>query len=137
MKLLLLFAVLGNPVAWKEPVREYVDLLELSHKYDHKGNHTFTQLIVWEHRPENGKYVVRDWTILDSRESLSGFPVRNAKSGMYESSFIKHGVYYELRSGLFRESWTHYDPEVENGRVYPKHLRRALGTGKLPEGGRE
>jgi len=22
--------------------------------------------------------------------------------------------------------------EVENGRVYPKHLRRALGTGKLP-----
>jgi hypothetical protein len=125
---LLLF--LGNPVPWKEPVRESVDLLELSHKYDPKGNHTFTQLIIWKRLPGNGKYVVRDWAILDSRESLSGFPVRNTKTGMYESSFVKNGVFYQLRSGIFRESFTHYDPEVENSRVHPKHLRKLLGDGR-------
>ncbi len=133
MKAFVLLLFLGNPVNWTQPVRESIDCMELNHKFDDKGQHTFSQLIVWERRPENGKYAVRDWVLLDSRESLSGFPVRNAKTGMYESSFVKNGVYYELRSRIFRESYTQKDPELENAKVWPKHLRKPLGTGKLPD----
>lgn len=133
MKYLFLLVVLGNPVPWKSPVREYVHLLELNHKFDHKGHNTFSQLIIWERLPQNGKYVVRDWSILDSRESLSGFPVRNDKTGIYESSFVKNGVYYELRSRLYRESFTQKDPEVENAKVWPKHLRKLLENTEVRE----
>lgn len=130
MRFLLLLVMLGNPVAWKEPVREYADLLEVNHKHTN-GVHTFTQLIVWERHPGNGKYNVRDWAILDDRGEFHGYPTRGV-SGVYESRLVKNGVNYSLRAPLYRESYTNHDPEVENGRVYPKHLRRALGTGKLP-----
>jgi hypothetical protein len=120
--LLLVLVGIGSP--FSQPVCESVDLIELNHKYDPTGRHTFSQVIFYERLRQNGLYRVRDWVLVDERESICAIPVN--RNGLYHSSFIKEGVFYRIRSPLFRESWTHYDPEIEDGRIYPKHTRRLL-----------
>lgn len=132
MKYLILLAFLCNPVTWKYPVAESVDLIELNHKYAKEGKHTFSQVIFYERAPETGKYRVRDWVLVETQESLNRIPV--LRNGVWETCFVKDGVLHLVRSKIFRESFTMNDPEVEDGRVHPKHLRRLLGTGKIPEG---
>lgn len=109
-----------------QPICEHCDLIELNHKYAKDGKHTFTQVIFWERLPQNGKYRVRDWVISDDRESLNAVPV--SRNGFYESHFVKNGIYYHVRSPLFKQSWTMNDPEVEDGKTHPKHMRVPLRT---------
>jgi hypothetical protein len=123
--LLLLFA--SDPIAarighWPESV----DLIELNNKYSKDGKHTFTQVIFWERHPGDGKYHVRDWYLVEERESLNGIPVRNAKSDRWDSVFVKQGVYHHVTSKLFKESFTQFDPEVEDKRKWPSEMRRPL-----------
>lgn len=125
----LLAFLFGTGSFTASPVREHVDLMELNHKYDNRGCYTFSQVIFWERSPANGKYHVRDWMIVDVEESLCCIPVK--RGGIYASAFVKNGVFYDVRSQLFRESWTNTDPEIEDGKVYPKHLRKLL-TKPLP-----
>lgn len=123
-KALLLLVLVGIGSPFSQPVCEFVDLIELNHKYDPKGRHTFSQVIFYERLRQNGHYRVRDWVLVDDRESLCAVPVN--RNSLYHSDFTKEDVYYQIRSPLFRESWTHYDPEIEDGRIYPKHTRRLL-----------
>jgi hypothetical protein len=116
--------LLGSGSFHSSPIREHVDLIELNHKFDERGCHTFSQVIFWERSVANGKYRVRDWVIVDDRESLCSVPVK--EGGIYVSTFIRNGIFYSVRSPLFRESWTQTDPEIEDGKRYPKHLRRLL-----------
>lgn len=122
--ILLLAVLLDVRPSMMQPICEHCDLIELNHKYAKDGKHTFTQVIFWERLPQNGKYRVRDWVISDDRESLDAVPV--LRHGLYESHFVKNGIYYHVRSPLFRQSWTMNDPEVDDGRVHPKHMRVPL-----------
>ena len=122
--LLLALVLVGIGSPFSQPVCECVDLIELNHNFDKNGKHTFSQVIFYERLPHNGLYRVRDWVLVDERESLCAIPVN--RNGLYHSAFIKEGIFYLVRSPLFRESWTHIDPELEDGRVYPKHTRRLL-----------
>lgn len=122
--ILLLILFLDVRIAHEQPICESVDLIELNHKYATDGKHTFSQVIFWERIPQNGKYRVRDWVIVDDRESLNAIPIK--QNALYESQFVKNGIYYHVRSRGFRESWTTKDPEVEDGRLHPKHLRKLL-----------
>jgi hypothetical protein len=122
--LLLASVLIGIGSPFSQPVCECVDLIELSHKFDKNRKHTFSQVIFYERLPHNGLYRVRDWVLVDERESLCAIPVN--RNGLYHSAFIKEGVFYHVRSPLFRESWTHTDPELEDGRIYPKNTRRLL-----------
>lgn len=121
----MLLAILSNSwLPFSEPVEVRVSLIELNHKYDDRGKHTFTQAIFWERQPCNGQYRVRDWVIVDCRESLSGIPVQ--RNGVYESAFVKNNVFFRVRSPLCRESWTHVDPEIEDSKSHPSHVRNPL-----------
>jgi len=121
--LLLLFV--SDPIAarighWPESV----DLIELNNKYSKDGKHTFTQVIFWERYPGNGKYHVRDWHLVDERESLSGYPVK--RNDRWESWFVKEGKTHRVTSKLFKESFTQFDPEVEDKRKWPSGMRMPL-----------
>ncbi len=120
----LLALLFGSGSFTSQPIREHVDLMELNHKYDNCGRHTFSQVIFWERSPATGKYHVRDWIIVDVEESPWCVPIE--RGGIYVSTFFRHGISYSVRSPLFRESWTHIDPEVEDAKKNPKHLRRPL-----------
>jgi hypothetical protein len=121
---LLLIALSDIRFTFKEPVYEHADLIEMNHKYHESGKPAFTQVIFWERHPGNGKYRVRDWFLVDDREQLCGIPMK--RSGIYESHFIKEGYYYIVRSPLYRESWTMYDPEAQDADKHPKNMRRLL-----------
>jgi hypothetical protein len=122
---LLLASVLigiGSPIL--PPIGECVDLIELNHKYAPDGKHTFSQVIFYERLPYNGKYRVRDWVLVDDRESLNAIPIE--QNGVYVSTFVRSGNLYIVRSRMRRESWTQTDPEIEDARIYPKNTRRPL-----------
>ena len=122
--LLLASVLIGIGSPFSQPVCEHVDLIELNHKFDKNAKHTFSQVIFYERLPQNGLYRVRDWVLVDDRESLSAVPVN--RNGLYCSAFVKECVFYHVRSPVFRQSWTQTDPELEDSRVYPKHTRRLL-----------
>jgi hypothetical protein len=110
-----------------------VDLVELNHKYGPNGSHTFSQVIFWERVPENGKYRVRDWVLVETQETLNRIPI--LQNGVYETCFIRDGIYYHVRSNLFRESWTMHDPEALDAMKWPKDQRRPLSRPgvKIPD----
>lgn len=90
MCLMLMLLFVSDPIAarighWPESV----DLIEMNHKHDRTGKHTFTQIIFWERMPMNGKYHVRDWVLVDDRESLCGVPIK--RNDRWESTFVKQG----------------------------------------------
>jgi len=129
--ILAAFLAIEITLQWSQPIDQFVDLIELNHKYAADGKHTFSQVIFWQRLPQNGKYRVREWVIPDDRESLSSFPVK--RHGLYESQFVKNGIYYRVRSPLFRESWTMKDPEVEDGKIHPKHTRVPFPKNRFSE----
>jgi hypothetical protein len=122
--MVFLALLLGSGSFHALPIREHVDLIELNHKHDERGCHTFSQVIFWERSVANGKYRVRDWVMVDDRESLCSVPSK--QGGIYVSTFVRNGIFYSVRSLLFRESWTQTDPEIEDSKKNPKHLRRLL-----------
>lgn len=130
MCFILMLIFVSDPIAarighWPESV----DLIELNHKHDRTGKHTFSQVIFWERHPGNGKYRVRDWFLVDDRESLSGYPVK--RNDRWESWFVKEGKTHRITSPIFKESWTMYDPEVEDKRKWPGDARKKLRNPEL------
>lgn len=91
------------------------DLIELNHKYDDKGVHVFDQLIFWTRDPRCGKYRVRAWSLVDPRDENHKRPV--LRNGMYTCFVDTSGRIIEVRSPLFRESWSSVDPESEDRKV--------------------
>jgi len=115
------------------PITQSVHITELNHRYSPEGKHIFSQVIFWERVPATGKYRVRDWVLVEMQESLNRIPIR--RNDVWETSFVRDGVYYDVRSNLFRESWTQTDPEAEDAKKWPKDQRRPLSRPgvKIPD----
>lgn len=128
--LILAFCGVGGGLP---PITQSTDMVELNHKYSEQGNHTFSQVIFWERIPATGKYRVRDWVLVEMQESLNRIPIR--RNGVWETAFVRDGIYYDVRSNLFRESWTQTDPEIEDAKKWPKDQRRPLSRPgvKIPD----
>jgi len=99
----------------KHEAAEYVDLIELNHFYDTRGRLVFDQVIFWERTPEQGRFQVRAWCMVDDRELLNRRPVRNEETALYQvdSYDADNRLRRVITSRLFRESWTTIDPERE------------------------
>jgi len=97
-----------------------VDSIELSHVYDNEGNLILDQCIFHE-RTEAG-FRIRAWR-LDKGAKIQRHP-----SGDYMLLWHDGQVLREVRSKLFRESWSQHDPELRERSTFPKDLRRELTT---------
>ena len=89
---------------------EHVDMIELNHNYDSRGDHVFDQVIFWRVEPSTRRYQVRGWKICQSQ---TDYPTRNAH-GTAELRLGFDPAALKVRSRLFRESWSHRDPERDD-----------------------
>lgn len=111
----------GNPT-----LRESVDLIELNHFYDDLGRHTYDQVIFYEWSVEYSRYHVIAWCLVE--EDQSRMPVllpggREVQVRWYDRDVKRMR---EVRSKLYRETWTQTDPERENKKLLDEKYRSSL-----------
>lgn len=111
-----------------DPSYQRVDLIELNHKYGENGQHVFDQVIFWERHPGSGKYRVLDWRMVEDAIYFSRRPKLDQSGSMYAVTWSEGGDYFDVRSRIFRESWTQTDPEVLDKKVWPDSCRAKLQT---------
>jgi hypothetical protein len=118
----LLLATLSLSPA-DDVVFEHVDLIEVNHYYDDKGQHVFDQLIFYDWSPQCCRYDVRDWRLLKNPAQI---PVRNWQRGDYEATWHDGNLLRKVHADGVRETWTQYDPELVQRTALPKEKRREL-----------
>ena len=123
MIVLLLLASLGLEPDCK-PLRERVDLIELNHCFDHKGKLQFVQIIYWDWSPDYGRHHVITYVMMNANIQ----PPHRENGRDYVSRFYDPRVSAEreIRSSCYRETFTDYDPERDNLRVFDLEYRRGL-----------
>ena len=124
MGIILLIALLtrieNDPILY-----DSVDVIELNHCYSEEGEKRFTQVIFWGLRNSypGGEYVVVDWR-MDKKQQL--YPRKNHKDQYYYLVWLDENYWRNVKSISFKETWTQYDPEVENRKIHPVDRRRGL-----------
>ena len=120
----ILALLFSNPITCVETV-EYVDLIELNHYYDSKARLVFEQVIFWDRSPMNGRFQVRAWCMVEDRDLHNRRPVKNEANRLYcvEWQDKEQGMQRRITSRLYRESWTHHDPERDDKAKHEDCLR--------------
>jgi len=128
MLAIILVLICSNTIKYQDIAEELADMIELNHKYDDKGIHTFDQIIYWHRRPENGKYCVRAWHIVGAYDSQDTYPVYNHKSNLYIVNWYDRDarLHRIIKSRIYRETWTHNDPEKDDKKHWPEECRIKL-----------
>ena len=82
-----LAAMCLDPV--EDIARDEVDLIEINHFYDGKGNPVFDQIIFYDWSPTQCRFNVRAWRLLKKPGQV---PQRNWKTGKYEAVWHDGGL---------------------------------------------
>lgn len=122
MRAFLLGALLG--LVMEGPMlTDEADIIEINHYYDERGKHVFDQVIFWEWRAEESAYRVIAWRFLKRPYEIS---LRDPYRGDYTFRWADDDRLRQVRAPWFRETWTQYDPEVNDRRFFAQTLRRGL-----------
>ena len=119
MLLILLLSVLPRG----EPLRDRVDLVEVNHFFDEHGKRVFDQIIFFDWQPRECEHRVRAWRLLKTESQL---PVRDWDRGDWRMLWTDGEWLREVRAATYRETFTQYDPEVEDRDYLPKEQRKEL-----------
>jgi hypothetical protein len=112
---LLLVIALGGSA---QPVNT-VDFFEVNHKLDAStGDVMFAQVIFWQWSADYQRYDAVGYAVIHDRDRSDRWPVRTA-GGSYE--WRHAGARYRAQRCV--ESWTVYDPEQLNMRLFPVFAR--------------
>lgn len=107
-------------------VKDQVDLVEINHFYDDQGRLVFDQVIYYNWCFQTDRYQVRDWRLLKDPFQI---PLRDWRDGGYSSEWRdpkqRDGL-RSVRSTSVRETWTQYDPELEEREVLAQEKRKEL-----------
>jgi len=106
-------------------IKDRVDVMELNWRYSpENGELNFVQLIFWEWKNqfEGGHYVVVDWRMVNREKP----PIFRKEKGKYVLIFRDRGYWRSVESKSVRHTWTYYDPEVDNRKVFAREFRRGL-----------
>ena len=124
--LVALMAMLSDPGPRGRDVTEKVDLIELNHFYDDLGRHAYDQVIFYEWSPDYRRFHVIAWCLLEN--DLSRMPTRNPNNGEYVVRWHDRDakVQREVRSPLYRETWSQVDPERVNKKLLDEKYRTSL-----------
>lgn len=111
-------------------VRDEYDLCEINHFWssDDKPRKQFTQVIFWEWDCERSCWRVGDWRM------LADVPWSLQRSGNdYVFRFLDQRRYIrEVRTSHHHESWTQFDPEMDDRKSWPVCDRRKLTSPTKP-----
>lgn len=124
--LLPLLLMASGPSGSTTVLRDSVDLIELNHFYDDLGRHAYDQVIFYEWCEEFCRYHVVAWSLVE--EDYLRLPVaspggRTTVVRWFDRDAKRHR---EIRSRLYRESWTQTDPERDNKKLFEEKLRITL-----------
>lgn len=116
-----------------EPLVDACELVEINHLYttgDVPPKVQFTQVIWWEACDDGTVYRVVSWRLVKCPTMR---PFRYG--GSWRVVWLDGGEYGVLRrvdSRFFRETFTFYDPELQDRQRHPKEQRRELSRHKDP-----
>lgn len=105
-----------------------VDLVEINHYHDTKGEHVFDQVIFYSWSSQRKRYDVREWMMLKAdshypRQRGQGYFMRWHHDGDMREAVVKHR----------RETRTQHDPEMLERKYLEQEQRLPLFRGKAPE----
>lgn len=108
-------------------MRDFVDLMELNHFYDEKGDLVFTQCIFFDLPQDGARHSVVAWRLVKSE---SQYPARDWGNGGYVVRWADGETLREVRAGSVSYTFTQYDPELIEREFLPKEKRRELRAPK-------
>jgi hypothetical protein len=121
---LVVIAVLGlSPPA--ASITDSVEIIELNHYFDADGRLIFDQIIFWEWFDGAGELHVVAWRLCKSPAQI---PLRDWSRGGYAATWLDGERFRQVRALSFRETWTQFDPEVEDRQFIPPDHRRGLAS---------
>ncbi len=90
-------------------IKDDVDLVEVNHYHDARGEHVFDQLIFYDWSSQKRRFQVRAWRLIKSESQL---PRRDHRQKNWLVRWHDDGVLREVTAASRRETWTQYDPEL-------------------------
>ena len=123
MHLLLAILPLGTVPAPCPATVDRCDLMELNHFYDEQGRLVFDQVIFYDWSDDDARHMVRAWRLVKHPSQL---PQRDWSGGGYAAVWQDGEVLRHVRAKFFRETWTQYDPELDEREHLPKERRKEL-----------
>lgn len=109
----MIWAVLFVGLITAEPWPEVADC-EINHVFETDGTYRFTQTIWWHWAPDGTRRVAAwKWT----KECTMPVLIQ----GRYHVFFLDRCGMHRVAARRWYESWTTYDPELEDRGVYPRY----------------
>lgn len=110
-------------VSDRSVVKDVVDLVEVNHYHDARGEHVFDQLIFYDWSSQKKRFQVRAWRLIKSESQL---PRRDHRQGHWLVRWHDDGILREVTATSQRETWTQYDPELIERENLPQDQRLDL-----------
>jgi hypothetical protein len=104
-------------------IKDMVDLVEVNHYHDARGEHVFDQLIFYDWSNQQRRFQVRAWRLIKTESQL---PRRDYRQGNWLVRWHDDGVLREVTAASRRETWTQYDPELIERENLPQDQRLDL-----------
>lgn len=106
-------------------LRDRVDLVEVNHYHDARGQHVFDQLIFYDWSSQQRRFQVRAWRLIKSDSQL---PQREHRTGLWLVRWHDEGTLREVTATSHRETWTRHDPELVERDFLPQEQRLDLSS---------
>jgi hypothetical protein len=114
-------------------LRERVDLVEVSHFYDSENRLVFDQLLFWDWSHEAGRHQLIAWRMIkpntSDKQSVGQplmLPRYSHAHGEWICEWLDGDVQRRVSATNARETWTQFDPELEDREWLPKEKRKEL-----------
>jgi len=104
-------------------IKDMVDLVEVNHYHDARGDHVFDQLIFYDWSSQKHRFQVRAWRLIKTESQL---PRRDHRHANWLVRWHDDGVLREVTAASRRETWTQYDPELIERENLPQDQRLDL-----------
>lgn len=104
-------------------VKDEVDLVEINHYHDARGEHVFDQLIFYDWSSQKRRFQVRAWRLIKNDSQV---PRRDHRQGNWLVRWHDDGILREVVAASRRETWTQYDPELMERDNLPQDQRLDL-----------
>jgi len=104
-------------------IKDTVDLVEVNHYHDARGEHVFDQLIFYDWSRQKRRFQVRAWRLIKSESQV---PQRDYRLGNWLVRWHDDGILREVTATSRRETWTQFDPELIERENLPQEHRLDL-----------
>ena len=119
----LLVTALFALASEKPVIPDSTHLVEVNHYYDDRGNLVFDQLIFWTWCENDSAHRVVAWRFI---KRPGQYPRRDWRRGGFVTIWIDDGELRRVYSKSSRETWTQYDPEVDDRKFLRQEQRLGL-----------